>query len=109
MIITVKGIELEIPDNANVEILPNGRVKVNVAAVEAEVIERIRIVEIEVPGPETIRLVPQADYPDFSKWGNLPIPNNQPWRDQLFGGTCGQDSTGVVYGSNTVYTSNSRA
>jgi len=72
MTITLKGIQIELPEGALVEISDDGmKVKVSgVPTTEPEVIEKIRVVEVEVPY-ETIRFIPQSS--------PIIITNPTPW------------------------------
>jgi hypothetical protein len=97
MILKLNDIELELPDGSKVEISNDGKTA-KVIVPEAEVVERIRIVEVE--GPETIRYIPTQiqpyippspqPYQPWSPW--VPQPH-YPW-GTTSGGTVTLDGTG---------------
>jgi hypothetical protein len=113
MTINLNGIELELPDGSKIEISNDGKTA-KVVVPEAEVIERIVVVEVE--GPETIRYIPVNNEPykpygpqvqPVSPW-NPWNPNTTPWVTgpqypwgTTSGGTVTLDGTG---GATTITT-----
>ena len=77
MILTLKGIEIDVPEGASVEISEDGT-KLKIGAPGQEVIEVIRVVEVEGPVRETIRLVPQPTPTIINPFVPYISPNTTP-------------------------------
>jgi len=103
MKLNLNGVEIELPNNAKVDVSKDGK-SVKIELPEAEVDEKIRLVE--VPGEE--RVVERIRVVEVEKY--LPCtlphypqtwPNNNPWITYTTSGTQIQNPNTVTYGSTT--------
>jgi hypothetical protein len=100
MKINLKGIEIDLPMDAQVEVSEDGT-KVKIGLPKAEVVERIRVVEVPGESVERIRIVEvekaiPCGLNHYPTW-----PNHQPWhwRTTTTSGS-GSDINGTSSGIN---------
>ena len=91
MKLSLNGIEIEIPGDAQVDVSEDGK-RVTIKTAEPKVVETIRLVEVPaetnrfIPGPETIRIVEvekPCTRPHYDHWITYPYTwpytNPYPW------------------------------